>query len=77
MSVTRRGKFLVFAFARDRIIVNAMLTGRLGFAVAGDKQWPQIAAVLQLRAGRGYRGRIKPAAWLEEGRLAARSRSRR
>ena len=34
--VARRGKFLVFSFARDRIIVNAMLTGRLGFAVPGQ-----------------------------------------
>jgi formamidopyrimidine-DNA glycosylase len=44
--VSRRGKFLLFDFARDRIIVNAMLTGRLGFAQPGSKQWPQIAAVL-------------------------------
>jgi formamidopyrimidine-DNA glycosylase len=44
-SVERHGKFLVFSFARDRIIVNAMLTGRLGFAKVGAKQWPGIAAV--------------------------------
>jgi formamidopyrimidine-DNA glycosylase len=44
-SVTRRGKFLVFEFARDRIIVNAMLTGRLGFAEPKSKAWPGIAAV--------------------------------
>jgi formamidopyrimidine-DNA glycosylase len=45
-SVVRRGKFLVFTYARDRMIVNAMLTGRLGFAAPGAKAWPQIAAVL-------------------------------
>jgi formamidopyrimidine-DNA glycosylase len=44
-SVRRRGKFLTFAFERDRIVVNAMLTGRLGFAKPGAKAWPQTAAV--------------------------------
>ena len=43
-SVRRRGKFLVFAFERDRIVFNPMLTGRLGLAVAGAKPWPQWAA---------------------------------
>jgi formamidopyrimidine-DNA glycosylase len=43
--VERHGKFLVFDFARDQMIVNAMLTGRLGFAEVGAKQWPGIAAV--------------------------------
>ena len=44
-SVERHGKFLVFEFTRDQIIVNAMLTGRLGFAVPGAKAWPGIAAI--------------------------------
>ena len=35
----------MFEFERDRIIVNAMLTGRLGFAEPGSKAWPQTAAV--------------------------------
>jgi formamidopyrimidine-DNA glycosylase len=43
--VERHGKFLVFTFTRDQMIVNAMLTGRLGFAEVGAKQWPGIAAV--------------------------------
>ena len=43
-TVRRRGKFLVFAFDRDRIVFNPMLTGRLGLAVAGAKAWPQWAA---------------------------------
>jgi formamidopyrimidine-DNA glycosylase len=42
--VFRRGKFLVFEFTRDRIIVNPMLTGRFGFAWPGVKAWPQMAA---------------------------------
>ena len=33
-SVTRRGKFIVLQLDRDRIIVNAMLTGRLGLGSA-------------------------------------------
>jgi formamidopyrimidine-DNA glycosylase len=45
-AVTRRGKFLVFEFERDRIVINAMLTGRLGFAAPRSKAWPGIAAVL-------------------------------
>jgi formamidopyrimidine-DNA glycosylase len=44
-SVERHGKFLVFDFARDQMIVNAMLTGRLGFAEVGAKQWPGIAGM--------------------------------
>jgi formamidopyrimidine-DNA glycosylase len=41
--VERRGKFLVFQFARDRIVFNPMLTGRLGLAPAGTKPWGQWA----------------------------------
>jgi formamidopyrimidine-DNA glycosylase len=50
MSVHRRGKFLVFAFARDRIIFNPMLTGRLGVVTAGTKAWPQWAAIFDFGA---------------------------
>jgi formamidopyrimidine-DNA glycosylase len=49
-SVARRGKFLVFTFARDRIIFNPMLTGRLGIVTAGSKAWPQWAAMLEFGA---------------------------
>jgi len=44
-SVARRGKFLVFEFERDRMVLNPMLTGRMGFAAPGDKPWPQTAFV--------------------------------
>lgn len=44
-SVTRRGKFLTFAFERDRIVINPMLTGRMGFAAPGSRAWPQVAAI--------------------------------
>ena len=54
-SVTRRGKFLLFHFERDRIVVNPMLTGRLGFAAPGSKPWPGIAAVLTFGAATAER----------------------
>jgi formamidopyrimidine-DNA glycosylase len=67
--VTRRGKFLTFEFERDRVIVNAMLTGRLGFAEPGSKQWPQTAAVFIFEPAREERDHLvakwlKGAAWL-------------
>jgi formamidopyrimidine-DNA glycosylase len=47
VSVVRRGKFLVFALSRDRIVFNPMLTGRLGVVVAGARAWPQWAAMFE------------------------------
>ncbi|HUP83683.1 MAG TPA: DNA-formamidopyrimidine glycosylase family protein, partial [Candidatus Limnocylindria bacterium] len=47
LDVTRRGKFLVFRFERDRIVFNPMLTGRLGVVRAGEKAWPQWAAMFE------------------------------
>ena len=46
-TVVRRGKFLVFQFARDRIVFNPMLTGRLGLAPGGAKAWGQWAVVFR------------------------------
>ncbi len=48
-SVTRRGKFIVLQLDRDRIIVNAMLTGRLGLGAPGSKALASTAWVLALR----------------------------
>ncbi|HEX2212325.1 MAG TPA: DNA-formamidopyrimidine glycosylase family protein [Mycobacterium sp.] len=45
IEVSRRGKFLTFTFERDRLVVNAMLTGRLGLAPPGSRQFPQTAVV--------------------------------
>ncbi len=59
--VTRRGKFLVFDFERDRMILNPMLTGRLGFAPVGAKPWPQVAAVLEFGPGAAV---SQPPNWL-------------
>ena len=46
IEVRRQGKFLIFQFERDRIVLNAMLTGRIGLAVPGTKPLPNTAAVL-------------------------------
>jgi formamidopyrimidine-DNA glycosylase len=45
-AVSRRGKFLVFQFERDRLVFNPMLTGRLGMARPGAKPFTKPAAVL-------------------------------
>jgi formamidopyrimidine-DNA glycosylase len=44
--VSRRGKFLTFRFPTARIVVNPMLTGRLGLAVPGARAFPQTAVIL-------------------------------
>jgi formamidopyrimidine-DNA glycosylase len=41
--VEQRGKFLTFQLGRDRVVINAMLTGRLGLGVPGSKPLPQSA----------------------------------
>jgi formamidopyrimidine-DNA glycosylase len=51
--VSRRGKFLTFAFERDRLVINAMLTGRLGLATPATKPWPRAVAVFRFGARAG------------------------
>jgi formamidopyrimidine-DNA glycosylase len=63
LDVTRRGKFLVFRFERDRMIFNPMLTGRLGVATAGEKAWPQWAAMFEFGAATSVPRRRKAGAW--------------
>jgi formamidopyrimidine-DNA glycosylase len=46
IGVRRRGKFLTFDFGADRIVMNPMLTGRLGLAVPKSKAFSQTALVL-------------------------------
>ncbi|HEY8135090.1 MAG TPA: DNA-formamidopyrimidine glycosylase family protein [Candidatus Limnocylindrales bacterium] len=53
LDVSRRGKFLVFRFERDRMVFNPMLTGRLGVVTAGEKAWPQWAAMFEFGAATG------------------------
>jgi formamidopyrimidine-DNA glycosylase len=50
IDVRRRGKFLTLRFERDRLVINAMLTGRLGLAPPGTKPFPQTAAVITFGA---------------------------
>jgi formamidopyrimidine-DNA glycosylase len=52
--VHRRGKFVLFELERDRIAINAMLTGRFQLAAPGDKKPPNTAVILVFgpRAGR-------------------------
>jgi formamidopyrimidine-DNA glycosylase len=53
--VRRRGKFITFELERDRIAVNAMLTGRFQLAAPKDKLPGQTAVIL------GFGARAKPA----------------
>jgi len=67
-SVTRRGKFVELAFERDRVVVNAMLTGRFQLAPPGTKVPAKTAVVLGFgaRVGRpaGAARWTRGAGWL-------------
>ena len=59
--VRRRGKFLLFELERDRVAINAMLTGRLQLAAPTEKRPPSTAVVLGF--GARARGPKKVAGW--------------
>jgi formamidopyrimidine-DNA glycosylase len=59
--VRRRGKFILFELARDRIAINAMLTGRLQLAAPEVKRPPNTAVVLAF--GERTHGPRDHAAW--------------
>jgi formamidopyrimidine-DNA glycosylase len=69
-AVRRRGKFILLELDRDRIAVNAMLTGRFQLAAPGDKLPAQTAVILGFgpRQGRAPKGAAwtKGAAWLPD-----------
>jgi len=44
--IHRRGKFILFELARDRIAINAMLTGRFQLATPDEKQPANTAVIL-------------------------------
>jgi len=46
IEVWRRGKFIGFQFERDRLVLNPMLTGRIGLAAPKTKPLPNTAVVL-------------------------------
>ena len=66
--IRRRGKFIIFDLERDRVAVNAMLTGRFQLAAPGQKLPGQTAVILAFgpRAGRAPTSArwTKGAAWL-------------
>ena len=67
VSVAQRGKFLTFQFDRDRIVINPMLTGRLGLGVPGTKALPQTAFTMRFGARNGIARApawARGAAWL-------------
>jgi formamidopyrimidine-DNA glycosylase len=61
IAVRRRGKFVTFELDRDRVVVNAMLTGRFQLADPTARRPPNTSVVL------GFGGRARPprdrAAW--------------
>jgi formamidopyrimidine-DNA glycosylase len=60
-AVRRRGKFVIFELERDRIAINAMLTGRFQLAAPGTKSPPRTALVLAF--GSRARGPQDAASW--------------
>ena len=60
-SVTRRGKFIVLQLDGGRIVVNAMLTGRLGLAEPGTK--PLASTAWTLRLGGRTETPVETAPW--------------
>lgn len=46
IGVERRGKFLIFELRRDRVIINAMLTGRLGLARPRARSFTSTAVIM-------------------------------
>jgi len=61
--VEQRGKFLSFDLGPDRVVINAMLTGRLGLARPGAKAFTSTALVLTFGPRKKMPARVKPAAW--------------
>jgi formamidopyrimidine-DNA glycosylase len=62
-SVRQRGKFLTLDFGASRMVVNAMLTGRMGLAPPGARPYSSTALVLTFGARRSLPRGIAPAGW--------------
>jgi formamidopyrimidine-DNA glycosylase len=60
--VQQRGKFLTLTLGPHRIVINPMLTGRLGLARPGAKALPSTALVFSFGARVRARA-VEPAAW--------------
>ncbi len=61
----QRGKFLTLGFAADRIVINAMLTGRLGLARPGTKALASTALVLRFGPRQERSDDVEFAAWTD------------
>jgi formamidopyrimidine-DNA glycosylase len=61
--VEQRGKFLTLDLGTDRIVFNAMLTGRLGLAMPGAKAFTSTALVLTFGPRDGLPLEAEPASW--------------
>jgi formamidopyrimidine-DNA glycosylase len=61
--VGQRGKFLSLWFGRDRMVINAMLTGRLGLAQPGAKAFTSTALVLHFGRRRRAPADAEVAPW--------------
>jgi formamidopyrimidine-DNA glycosylase len=61
--VTQRGKFLTLHFGAQRIVVNAMLTGRLGLAPPGAKAFTSTALVFSFGPRSGVPAGTVVAEW--------------
>jgi len=61
--IEQRGKFLTLDLGPDRIVINAMLTGRLGLARPGAKAFTSTALVLRFGPRDGIPSGLRPAAW--------------
>jgi formamidopyrimidine-DNA glycosylase len=66
--IHRRGKFILFELARDRIAINAMLTGRFQLAAPEDKKPANTAVILAFgnrdRAPKDAAPWTKGASWI-------------
>lgn len=65
--VEQRGKFLTLDFGADRLVVNAMLTGRLGLAAPGSKPFGSTALVLTFGPRAAVPADVTPATWTRGG----------
>jgi formamidopyrimidine-DNA glycosylase len=62
-SVEQRGKFLTLRLGADRIVFNAMLTGRLGLAEPGARMPSATALMLRFGPRTGLPPGMSPPAW--------------
>ena len=79
-AVRRRGKFIVLDLERDRIVINAMLTGRFQLAAPGDRLPSNTAAILGFGPRSGKPEAMAPwtdgASWLPRDAATAELRYR-